>query len=413
MVDDTLAVTECGNASVKKNAVVNSFVETQRLTLSTTKSVVVHIGNVKKCEQSCPELKVNKEHMKKVESTKYLGNMISSKGGIQETIEDRRNRGWGKIATIMGILSEITVGSHKMEVGLMLRKTIMINSLLFSAEAWSGVTEKQLARLEVVDTALLRKLAGGHSKCGTEFHHLETGTLKLRHILTYLRLMYHHHILTRDQNETIHKIYQKQKVEKLKGDWFQLLQNDFQFIEMEMNEEDIRSMSKYQYKTKIKALVRKAAFKYFLKLKEKHTKLKNVQYSELKIQPYLQSKSMSNSEAELLYNLRSNCYEAKSNFKKMHKYDLECRFGCKTNEDQIHIFTKCQQIKSQLNYQGILNYDHIYSDIEDQQDIIKVFIKIDKIRCKMKDKLLPVGNIVSQDPCTRDMFTVVQQISSL
>ena len=60
--------------------------------------------------------------MKNVQSTKYLGNMISSKGGIQVTIEDRRNLGWGKIATIMGILNEINLGRHKMEVGLLPKK---------------------------------------------------------------------------------------------------------------------------------------------------------------------------------------------------------------------------------------------------------------------------------------------------
>ena len=43
MVDDTLALSECGNKAIRKNSVVNSFVESQRLTLSTEKSVVVHI----------------------------------------------------------------------------------------------------------------------------------------------------------------------------------------------------------------------------------------------------------------------------------------------------------------------------------------------------------------------------------
>ena len=96
----------------------------------------------------------------------------------------------------------------------------------------------------------------------------------------------------------------------------------------------------------------------------------------------------------------------------MNKYDLECRIGCKTSEDQMHIFTQCQQIKSQLNYQEILNNDRIYCNIEDQTEIIKVFIQ--KIRCKMIDQLcLSVGNMVSQDPRTRDMFTVVLQMSSL
>ena len=37
MIDDTLSISKCGNTSVQKNAVLNSFIETQRLTLSTEK----------------------------------------------------------------------------------------------------------------------------------------------------------------------------------------------------------------------------------------------------------------------------------------------------------------------------------------------------------------------------------------
>ena len=70
-------------------------------------------------------------------------------------IEDRRNQWWGKIAIIMGILSKVDMGVHRLEVGVLLRKSILISSLLFTAKAWSGLTEKQLTRLKVVDTSLL------------------------------------------------------------------------------------------------------------------------------------------------------------------------------------------------------------------------------------------------------------------
>ena len=41
-VDDTLAVAECGRPSIKKNSVINSFMETHRIALSSEKSVVLH-----------------------------------------------------------------------------------------------------------------------------------------------------------------------------------------------------------------------------------------------------------------------------------------------------------------------------------------------------------------------------------
>ena len=62
---------------------------------------------------------------------------------------------------------------------------------------------------------------------------METGTWKLRHHLTYQRLLYHHHILTREDGETIKKVYMKQKEESFKGDWFKLLEKDFKLLEIE------------------------------------------------------------------------------------------------------------------------------------------------------------------------------------
>ena len=248
MVDDTLAVSDCGSNSIIKNAVINSFMETHRIALSQEKSSVLHIGKESNCVLPCPRLKVHQDVMQRKESTRYLGNVISTKGGLCDMIEDRRNQGWGKIATIMGILSEVDMGVHKLEVGLLLRKAILIGGMLYTAEAWWGLNEKQLARLEVVDTALLRKLTGGHAKSATEFYHLETNTWKLRHHISYLRIMYHQEILKRDANETINKIYHKQKDSPVKGDWLNLLKEDFNFIGIEINEEEIIATPKATYK---------------------------------------------------------------------------------------------------------------------------------------------------------------------
>ena len=62
------------------------------------------------------------------------------------------------MSTILGILSEVEMGKYRLEVGFMLRQAILVSSMLFSAEAWSGITKKQLARMEVFDSALLRRL---------------------------------------------------------------------------------------------------------------------------------------------------------------------------------------------------------------------------------------------------------------
>ena len=223
MVDDTLDIAECGNQSIKKNAVLNSFIENQRLELSEDKSSVIHIGKSNKCKDKCPTLKVHQSDMKTSTSTKYLGDIISSKGGCHETIEKRRSEGWGRVSEIMGLISEVTTTNFRTQIGLKLRETKLCNGSLHNGEAWSSIYDRDMSRLEQVDLSFLRGLTGSHSKTASEFYYLELGILTFRHILTIRRLVYHHHLLTRDENETIYKIYQKQTVSSCKGDWYETL----------------------------------------------------------------------------------------------------------------------------------------------------------------------------------------------
>ena len=45
MIDDILAVSECGTNSVKTNAIINSFIDSKKLKLSDKKCKKIHIGN--------------------------------------------------------------------------------------------------------------------------------------------------------------------------------------------------------------------------------------------------------------------------------------------------------------------------------------------------------------------------------
>ena len=205
----------------------------QRLTLSKEKSVVINVGNHTKCKMSCPTLKVHKQDVKDVKSQKYLGDKISTSGTIKESVEDRRKKGWGKVAEIAGILSEMP-HSRKIEVGLKLRDAKLLNGMLFSTEAWSSVSDAELTRMGQVDLALLRSLVDGHSKRSKAFILMEFGVLELRHRITIRRFIFHHHIITRDSKELINKIYMKQKEDSLKGDWYQTSKKDFKFIGTDM-----------------------------------------------------------------------------------------------------------------------------------------------------------------------------------
>ena len=64
---------------------------------------------------------------------------------------------------------------------------------------------------------------------------------------------------------------------------------DFEFIEVEMNENVNACTLKSQYKNIIKALVHKPAVKFLIMKKEGHTKLDEINHTKLIFQPYLSS----------------------------------------------------------------------------------------------------------------------------
>ena len=75
-------------------------------------------------------------------------------------------------------------------------------------------------------------------------------------------------------------------------------------IEESLDESVIMRCGVESYKSFIKAKVRKAALKHLNKMKEKHSKIKAINYSELKPQEYLVSPIFNDENVSLLFSLR-------------------------------------------------------------------------------------------------------------
>ena len=68
--------------------------------------------------------------MKDSNSEKYLGDIISTKGTLEETIKDRKNKGYSYISEIRALLSDMPFGHRRIEVGMMLRDAMFVNGIL-------------------------------------------------------------------------------------------------------------------------------------------------------------------------------------------------------------------------------------------------------------------------------------------
>ena len=123
-----------------------------------------------------------------------------------------------------------------------------------------------------------------------------------------------------------------------------------------------------------------------MKKKVKHTKLDQITYNTLKVQSYLTDSRFSREERELVAALRSRCYNAKINFRKLYKGNLQCSLGCQNIESQLHIFSQCKVLKSDLHTE---DYNSLFSDVNKQKQVINIFISIEKKRQSLRDGALP------------------------
>ena len=160
MVDDILSVQKCSEKAMEVKAVINAFVESKKLTPSSTKCHRIHISKMREVNKKCTTLKVHEHVMTDSAKEKYLDDILSTSGKVSLTIEERKNKGFAIVAEILAILSEI---------GLKLREAMLINGVMFKSEAWHDVTDTELKLLESVDEHLLRSLVKAHSKTPLEF----------------------------------------------------------------------------------------------------------------------------------------------------------------------------------------------------------------------------------------------------
>ena len=190
----------------------------------------------------CSELKVHDDKMEDSNREKYLGDILDKTGKIKATVEERQRRGYGLVAEILAILAEIPLGKYKMEIGLHLRQGMLLNGMLFNSEVWHGISDEEISMLEKVDEHLLRSLVNGHSKTSKEFLYLEAGAVPIRFIMSSRRILYLQTILHRSSEELTKRVYEAQKTNTVKGDFFELVLKDMDIVEG-FTEEYIKSCS--------------------------------------------------------------------------------------------------------------------------------------------------------------------------
>ena len=252
--------------------------------------------------------------MKSADKEKYIGDVISSNGSNDANISRRKSLGMAALSQIFAILNEISLGYHYIEIGLVLRESILISKLLLSAESWHNLFQYQINKLDEIDKIFYRKLLNSHSKTSVEFYYSETGTIPLKVKISMRRLLYWWHILSVSKTEMIFKVYKAQKLSPVLGDWVLLLDKDKELFQIKISDEEVAKISRERFKNIVKNKAKEITIEYLENLKKKKSKSKQLDIGDLTTSPYLMDSRLNKEERELLFKLRSRTVYVKENF---------------------------------------------------------------------------------------------------
>ena len=397
MVDDILTISKCSITATALNATVNAFIESKKLKLSHDKCSVIHVG---KKSQNCPDLKVHKKSMHREEKTKYLGDIIHSSGKSKPNILERAARAYAILSEIRAILADVPLGKYKTEIGLQLRQSMFVNGVMFNSETWQGLGSTDITMLEVVDHKLMDVICNGHSKTPTEFYYLETGTLPIKNVLASRRIMFLHTILGRDKDEITRRVLEAQINNPTKADFIDLVKEDLRDIDEEFNIDNISQNTKTEFKAKIQKKIRATTLKQLTSTQMTHSKIRDIKYKELKIQPYLESGIFTNTMVKTLFNMRSSMTRnIKNNFSSMHRGNLGCKLCQEPDmiDSQPHLLC-CVKLREHLNSGELeavnsVTYNDIFGSLVKQREVSLILTRIMELREDLLEKWsLPVGD---------------------
>ncbi len=341
MIDDIAKISVCGTPSVVDNAYINARIEHTKQLFNGGKCHGMHAG---KQSRPCSALYAHSTKMDVVKEEKYVGDIITNDGKHTKNITARRSKGVGVISEITSILDGLCLGSHYFSVATMLRQTMLLQVILSNSETWLRLNEKDMKRLEGVDRMFLQRIFQVPISTPKASLYLETGCIPIKYIMKMKRIMFLHHILTRQEDALITRAFWAQVQDPAKGDWCLVVKEDLESIGLQLSYEDIQNMGQDALRTLLKNKIREKAFNELIEEKGKNSKLKALRYTCLTMQPYLSTESgFGNEEKRALFRWRSHMINVKLNFGIK---DAKCPLCKSADDSQYHLLT-CPSLPKQ------------------------------------------------------------------
>ena len=208
------------------------------------------------------------------------------------------------------------------------------------------------------------------------------------------RMIYLQTLLKREDEELTKRILRAQISDDCPGDFYKLVESDFEAIKITFDLNFVENAGVEVYKAIIKKKVKAAALKQLKQVQQTHSKLKHIMYDDLKPQPYLTSPLFSKDETKLLFELRTRTLEnCKVNFRNKYNGQVDCPLKCCGNgdiplEDSQQHLLECVKLRGKVTTADAacknVRYEHIFGSTKEQKEAIVLF---SRLLCE-KEKIL-------------------------
>lgn len=337
-VDDIYDLNQSDENTIEAHQNAQVFAMRKKQSYAPEKCNVMLVNRRNKTNLVVPKLKINDEIMEEVHQMVCLGDVFNSKGNNDALMEDRVKRGTASMVSIHGFMREISVGVYTVSVFLLLYSAIFLASILFNAQAWSNLTEKNMHTLSTVQLKFLKKIMSAKQATANSFVYLELGVLPVEFEVHKRQLAFLHHIVHLRDDDPVRKMWEYQKRMPNYNNWWNGIEELMKTYGITLTEEQIKNMSKDTFKQKVKKAVTQVAFDVLRKECQTKEKTKRLVYEEYRTQPYLTS--MYHNHAKIVFKCRSKTLGIKQHMKYEYKENLHCRW-CGVSEETLQHVVNC------------------------------------------------------------------------
>ena len=216
-------------------------------------------------------------------------------------------------------LNGLKLQKYYFECGLIFMNVILRGSILYAAETYYNLKEKELRIFERIEENFMRKLLQTRASCPVVQLYLELSHIPARFAITKSRLFFLKSILNEKEESRIHQFVKLQLDEGRKGDWIWTCIEDLKDIGFKEPLKEIKEMKTFKFRKIVKERLKEKAFKYLLN--KQRNKGKEIKYNEFQMAEYLLPNEILKSieDQRYLFAIRNKMIEIPANFGKYEK----------------------------------------------------------------------------------------------